>query len=192
MITHLTASHASETAHIHFAELSTEFLPSFGVQFLTILHRQILSSQNTTTVGYLENKHLLGFAIATTETQKIVQETIVRNFWRLAPFVLKRILFYPIILKYIFHTLSYGKSQRFAQAELLIIAVSHTRHQRGIGSQLIKALCTELEKKRIKSLSIATVATNSISNAFYKHLGAKKIEEFRLYNKNWNIYTLHF
>lgn len=176
-------------ASLHYAELSGDFLPSFGEPFLELLHQLILSSNHATALGFYEKNELVGFVVGTNHTGNFFSDIFKRGLPRMLPYVLRKLVLQPTTVKHFWQTLFYGNKKSDISAELIIIVVKDTAQGKGIGTQLLEQLKKEFKNKDIKTFLVSTTAENRQSNAFYSKRGGKALKKFHLYDKNWQMYV---
>ena len=189
MIIPLTTADSESVAQLHFDQLHDDFLPSFGLPFLRVLHQKLIGDPLSIGFCCKERKKLIGMVIATTNTRQLLKNVLISGFWQLTPFVLSKIINNPRSVKNIYETFFYGKSKNNKiSAELMIIAVANGYQRQGIGHLLIQKVARELLHRGIRQFKVGTLATNTKANAFYKKNSGSLYYSYYLYGKKWHVY----
>ena len=79
MIKKLTAKEAKQSALLHKQGMPNDFLPSFGISFLTLLHQELINNPRVIALGAYNHKGLIGVLIATTNTSNTMREIFLNN-----------------------------------------------------------------------------------------------------------------
>lgn len=186
------AVHLEAIAHLHANSLAGDFLPSLGVPFLHAFYRTAL--QSGTIFGYVDQEDLqvVGFVLASPETSALFRKAILgpgalRIAWAAIPSLLRQ----PQLLLKVAETFLYPGREGFAQerAELLVIAVRPDRRGQGVGKDLVNAMNAVFRERGIQSYKVTVLQSNQQANYFYQRLGFRLSGEFRLYRREWNLYT---
>lgn len=190
MIRKLTFVESHLTSNIHLRSMSDEFLPSFGIKFLEIVHHYLLKHPDVIAYGNFKNGELTGFIIGSSNSSRTLKQIIITAFFKLLPRIFRKIIKSPKIIIYLWETLILSaKNNQDISAELLIIAINFKHRKQKIGSRLFNKFSSALRKKSVKLFKIKTLKTNTASNAFYQKIGASFIFSFTLYGKVWNEYV---
>lgn len=192
MIKNLKPLDVAEAARIHLEGMPDDFLPSFGIQFLTCLYTSIIKSKSAISLGYYKNDQLVAVIIGTTNTP-VFMNGILRESWiKLLPFVIKSLIIKPFIIKSLIQTFFYGQNDsNNIPAELIVLSVDKNNRRRGIGKKLVSKLREEYIHRGIKRYKVGTLSNNIIANKFYKKVGGKYVYSFTIYNRIWNVYEYH-
>jgi ribosomal protein S18 acetylase RimI-like enzyme len=189
MIIPLTTADSEAMAQLHFDQLHDDFLPSFGLPFLRVLHQKLIGDPLSIGFCCKERKKLIGMVIATTNTRQLLKNVFISGFWKLTPFVVTKIITNPRSVKNIYETFFYGNNdQNHIKAELMIIAVVKGHQRQGIGQQLVQKVARELRHRGFHQYKVGTLSTNSKANAFYKKNGGTLYYSYFLYGKKWHVY----
>lgn len=190
MIKPLETIDTASSAQIHFEGMRNDFLPSFGINFLKVLHLQFIKSPSIIALGYFQNQsELKGIIFGTTDTHETMKKALLRCSFKLLPYVIPRLLKEPRLIHKLWETVKYGRDfPSLIKAELLILAVDKTSHRQGIGSKLISALKEEFKSQHIANFRVATLSSNKAANAFYKQLGGNILGSFSIYGRKWLVY----
>lgn len=189
----LTVNFALQSAKLHLEGMPNDFLPQFGIDFLTILHQTMITSNKVLSFGYFtKNKELVGIIFATINRKEFMHRTIMRSGRFLLPLVLKKVLTKPILILNILETLSYGsKIANRPKAEVIVLSITKAQRNLGIGSKLILHLKKQFIKKGIRTFDVGTTSTNITANNFYKKHGGQYIKSFPIYGRKWHLYQYY-
>ncbi len=177
-------------AQIHSNELSTEFLPSLGIEFLIKLYRDFVVSDGVDIIVFENRDRVCGFIIGAKDFSRVFKKIIINNFFSYLYLITRKLITKPRMIKKVFETFLYtNKEETGFTSELIVIAVSNDFHRKGIGRKLIIELEKKFKKKQIKEYKVSVNKKNKRANTFYKSLGFVKIREFSLYNKRINLLT---
>src|SRR3989344_3608742 len=181
MVRNANISDINSIVAIHFSELNSDFLPSLGIKFLSLLHFSFFNNKNTYVGVASSHDNIQGFIVGSCDFNSAFKEIICKDFIKyifiLLPHVIKR----PILLKFFLDTLLYSqKTNDKIKTELVIIAISKKYHRKGIGKHLVFALEKYLLNKRIKEYKVSVNSNNLSANMFYASLNFKKVYDFSL------------
>lgn len=189
MITQLKQSDVSKTAFLHKQGMPNDFLPSFGINFLEVLHRHLLQSRHSIGLGAFEKNELQGFIVGTTDISKLLKEIFIKSGWQFFPYIIYKVIASPKTIKYLYQTLFYGKNKNEKiKAELIILSIDEAARRKHLGSKLIKAFHKELKKLKIRKYKVGTLSTNLPANSFYRKTGGMYTYSFTIYDRTWNVY----
>ncbi len=189
----LTNNDTFSAARIHLEGMSQDFLPSFGIGFLNILHTHFLKSPDAICLGYYKKSRLYGVIVGCTDTSRFLKKVVTRGFWQFLPIVLPKLILSPKKLYYVLQTLFYGQDKfDTSKSELIILSVSKEVRRQGIGTILLKALKKEFKQQHITSFKVGALSTNQTANTFYQKLGGVFSHTISIYGKKWNVYKYDF
>ncbi|GAI39468.1 unnamed protein product [marine sediment metagenome] len=132
-ITELLPEHAFQTAKLHISGISTGFISSLGIDFVTALYEAVAKSKSSFGFVAEENGKLLGFVAFTTNINKLYKSVILKKGWRFA-LLLAGKMFSLQQIKKVFETLFYPariKKTDLPAAELLSVVVAEQARGRG-------------------------------------------------------------
>ena len=187
MIYKLTPKDSEKVALIHKSALSDDFLPSLGIKFLNTFYSGLIGKPNVFGFVYQEKNKVAGFVVGTNDMNAFFKTALKSKFFKLSFLLLFQILKRPIIIKNILETFLYPQKDSGPKAELVVIAIDDKYRGMGIGKKLVRALESEMKKRKIKEYKLTVTKRNKNANDFYTHLGFKKFSEFSLYGKEWNV-----
>jgi len=183
--------HTDQIAERHIEGISTGFISSLGIEFVTALYEAIAQSQSSFGVVAEEENRVLGFVAFTTDINKLYKSVVLKKGWRFA-LLLAGKMFSPKRLKKMFETLFYPyriRKMNLPYAELLSIVVAPEASGKGIGTQLLqKGLqgCARIGVERVKVL----VGTNNeAANRLYEKCGFALVGQINNHGIISNIYV---
>lgn len=169
----LRPAHCQEVARLHISGISTGFISSLGLPFVTALYEAIAGMDASFGFVCRLDTRIVGF-ISFTSNVNTLFKFVVRH---------KSILFFRILLKRVFslsvlkkivETLRYpntAKRRDLPDAELLSIAVASEGRGKGIARQLIDAGFEECRKRGIEKVKVLVAQQNSSANNLYQKVG---------------------
>jgi ribosomal protein S18 acetylase RimI-like enzyme len=169
----LQVVHAGQVAALHIQCISTSFISSMGIDFVTSLYEAIVKSKSSFGVVAVRNEKVLGFTAFTTNLNKLYRTVV----WR------KGLLFVLLLagnmwsrkrVKKIFETLFYPsriKKMNLPAAELLSMAVKPEERGKGLAGQLIEKGFQHCQKTGADKVKILIGADNKAGNKLYLKLG---------------------
>lgn len=191
IIKKITEEHINEVTQIHIEALSGEFLPSLGNDFLRTLYRGILEGNQSIGFVYIMEEKVVGFVLASKDTNKLFKDVIQRRWPMLVLTALKRIINSPSLLPKIFETFFYPNKVRYEDniiAELIVIAVDKKYRGEKIGKELINILNKMFFKEKIYTYKVVVFKNNKQANNFYKAVGFRFYHSAILYKNECNVY----
>lgn len=190
MIKNILLIDAKTAAQIHFEGMPGDFLAGFGIDFLEVLHRQLLSERDVIPLGWYEQNKLVGILIGTTNTQKALMGTLKKGWLHFLPFVIKKVLQSPEIIPSLWQTVMYGEKdhQQQKMGELIVLSIDKPYRRHGIASSLMQHFKKNLRAKGLTQFTVGTLATNKAANAFYQKQGGHYIGDHKIYGRVWHEY----
>ena len=193
MIRKLINSDKYQTAKLHQLCMADDFLPSFGLPFLTKLHGYMIDSTDTVCLASFDKNILEGFIIGSFNTRKMMRQILAHHFLKLAPYLITKVLINPPTIILLVQTLFYGKQRESGPpAELIIICVSEPYRHQHIGTKLIAKLQKKFKELDVCRFKVGTLKMNTAANSMYKKFGGQYIYTFKMYNSDWNVYYIKF
>ena len=187
----LQVAHAGQVAALHIQCISTGFISSLGIDFVTSLYEAIVQSKSSFGVVALRNEKVLGFAAFTTNLNKLYKSVV----WR------KGLLFALLLVgnvrsrrrvKKMFETLFYPgriKNMNLPSAELLSIAVDPEERGKGLAGQLIEKGFQHCRKTGIDKVKVLIGADNKPGNKLYLKFGFEPVGQIVNHGVLSNIYV---
>lgn len=173
MIIPLNKSHSASVARLHIEGISTGFISSLGVGFVSALYEAIAEDDNSFGFVAIEGDKVLGFVAFTANLSKLYKSVLVKNGFRFF-FILSGKLISLNTIKKIWSNLFYPKKMKemdLPDAELLSIAVAPEGRGKGIAGQLTQAGFNECAKRGIDKVKVLVAADNDAANKLYVKCG---------------------
>lgn len=182
-------------AKVHSESFPKFFLTTLGQPFLSIFYSSLLSEEQTICWGIKEQNNLIGFFVATENSDGLYKKIFLKNFFQfLIPLFIAFLKNINLLFRLI-KSFNSTKAHRVPidyNASLLSICILPTFSGKGLGKILISKLENELIQRNILKYYLTTDADSNEStnifyqkNQFYLHLnfwqGKRKMN---LYLKN--------
>lgn len=187
----LSPEHVAQVAELHVSGISTGFISSLGVDFVTSLYEAVAQSQLSFGFVAEENHEIVGFVAFTTNLGKLYKSVILRKGLHFAlllagkMFSLKRI-------KKVFETLFYPgriKKMNLPSAELLAVVIAPEGRRKGLSTQLVEKGFRECRKRRIDRVKVLVGADNEPANKLYLKCGFELAGQVDNHGVLSNIYV---
>ncbi|MHC4693943.1 MAG: GNAT family N-acetyltransferase [Planctomycetota bacterium] len=192
----LAHEHAREIARLHVSGISTGFISSLGIDFVTSLYEAIAQSNDSFGFVAEENHKILGFVAFTPNLTRLYKSVILKKGLRLG-FLLAGKMFSFRTIKKMFETLFYPsriKKMDLPCAELISTVVAPEGRGKGLASQLVEKGFQECQKRRIDKVNVIVGTDNEPANKLYQKCGFKLAGQINNHGVLSNIYvakTLH-
>lgn len=187
----LQVIHAGQVAALHIQCISTGFISSMGIDFVTSLYEAIVKSKSSLGVVAVRNEKVIGFVSFTTNLNKLYKSLIRRKGLKFALLLAGNVLSLRRIKK-IFETLSYPariKKMNLPSAELLSIAVAPEERRKGLAGQLIEKGLRLYRKTGVDKVKVLIGADNKAGNKLYLKSGFELIGQIVNHGVLSNIYV---
>jgi ribosomal protein S18 acetylase RimI-like enzyme len=187
----LQVIHAGQVAALHIQCISTGFISSMGIDFVTSLYDAIVKSKSSLGVVAVRNEKVIGFVAFTTNLNKLYKSIIRRKGLKFALLLAGNVLSLRRIKK-IFETLSYPariKKMNLPSAELLSIAVAPEERRKGLAGQLIEKGLRLYRKTGVDKVKVLIGADNKAGNKLYLKTGFELIGQIVNHGVLSNIYV---
>jgi ribosomal protein S18 acetylase RimI-like enzyme len=187
----LQAAHAGQVAALHIQCISTGFISSMGIDFVTSLYDAIVKSKSSLGVVAVRNEKVIGFVAFTTNLNKLYKSIIRRKGLKFALLLAGNVLSLRRIKK-IFETLFYPariKKMNLPPAELLSIAVAPEERRKGLAGQLIEKGLRLYRKTGVDKVKVLIGADNKAGNKLYLKTGFELIGQIVNHGVLSNIYV---
>jgi ribosomal protein S18 acetylase RimI-like enzyme len=186
----LETKHAEQIARLHIEGISTGFISSLGIDFVTALYEAII--QDKASFGFVtEDDKVLGFVAFTTNLGKLYKSVILKKGLRFA-FILAGKMLSLQRIKKVFETLFYPsriKKMNLPSAELLSIVVAPQARRKGIAMQLVRKGLRCYQKGGIDKVKVLVGADNEPANKLYLKCGFKLARQIDNHGIRSNIYV---
>ena len=187
----LQVIHAGQVAALHIQCISTGFISSMGIDFVTSLYDAIVKSKSSLGVVAVRNEKVIGFVAFTTNLNKLYKSIIRRKGLKFALLLAGNVLSLRRIKK-IFETLFYPtriKKMNLPSAELLSIAVAPEERRKGLAGQLIEKGLRLYRKTGVDKVKVLIGADNKAGNKLYLKSGFELIGQIVNHGVLSNIYV---
>jgi len=187
----LQVAHAGQVAALHIQCISTGFISSMGIDFVTSLYDAIVKSKSSLGVVAVRNEKVIGFVSFTTNLNKLYKSIIRRKGLKFALLLAGNMLSLRRIKK-ILETLSYPariKKMNLPSAELLSIAVAPEERRKGLAGQLIEKGLRLYRKTGVDKVKVLIGADNKAGNKLYLKSGFELIGQIVNHGVLSNIYV---
>ncbi len=176
-----------QISSIHLNVLGESFLNNFGIDFLKIIYRNLIESQNSIVLGSFEDKKITGYLLAVRDYSKFLKTTTSNRKLSLTYIVIKTVLRKPELLKKILTSLVKTRDEN-SHAELQFIALLPEAQGKNLGTELVQELNREFLKIGIKEYIVGTKSSNELSNKFYNRLGFMLSHKKEYFGDELNYY----
>lgn len=186
----LKVEHAPEVARLHIQGISTGFISSLGINFVTALYE--ILAQSRTSFGFVaeEGDSILGFVAFTKNLNNLYKSVILRKGFRLAFLIVGKISSLSR-LKKVFETLLYPsrtKKMNLPSAELLSTVIAPEGRRKGLATQLLQKSFLECQKRGIDNVKVLVGAANEPANKLYLKCGFEFVGQIESHGVISNIY----
>jgi len=187
----LRPEHAHQVAELHISGISTGFISSLGVDFVTALYEAIARSESG--IGFVteQNEKVIGFIAFTTNLNRLYKSIILKKGVRFAFLLTSKLCSFKRIKK-VFETLFYPsriKKKNLPSAELLSIVVAPQCRGKGLAGQLVETGFQECRKRNIDRIKVLVGADSIVANKLYLKCGFKLVERIDNHGILSNIYV---
>jgi ribosomal protein S18 acetylase RimI-like enzyme len=186
----LQVEYAQQVAALHIQCISTGFISSMGIDFVTTLYEAIVRSKSSFGFVAVRNDKVLGFAAFTTNINALYKSIVWRKGLKFALLLaghmcsLKRI-------KRMFETLFYPariKKMNLPSAELLSIAVAPEEQRKGLAGELIEMGFRHCRETGVDKVKVLIGADNTAGNKLYLKSGFEPAGQINNHGVLSNIY----
>ncbi len=187
----LQVIHAGQVAALNILCISTGFISSMGIDFVTSLYDAIVKSKSSLGVVAVRNEKVIGFVSFTTNLNKLYKSIIRRKGLKFALLLAGNVLSLRRIKK-IFETLFYPsriKKMNLPSAELLSIAVAPEERRKGLAGQLIEKGLRLYRKTGVDKVKVLIGPDNKAGNKLYLKSGFELIGQIVNHGVLSNIYV---
>ncbi|MCP4607223.1 MAG: GNAT family N-acetyltransferase [Planctomycetes bacterium] len=187
----LQVEYARQVAALHIQCISTGFISSMGIDFVTCLYEAIVQSHSSFGIVAVRNEKVLGFAAFTTNINTLFKSIIWRKGLRFALILAGQICSLKRIKK-IFETLFYPtriKNKDLPSAELLSIAIAPEEQRKGLAGQLIEKGFRHYRKTGVDKVKVLIGADNKAGNELYLKTGFEPAGQIVNHGLPSNVYV---
>ncbi len=186
----LQVEYAHQVAALHIRCISTGFISSMGIDFVTSLYEAIAQSKSSFGVVAVRDEKVLGFAAFTTNINALYKSIVWRKGPKFALLLAGRIFSLKRV-KRIFETLFYPsrtKRMNLPSAELLSIAVTGEEQRKGLAGELIEMGFRHCRKTGVDKVKVLIGADNKAGNKLYLKSGFEPAGQIINHSVLSNIY----
>jgi len=187
----LQVAHAGQVAALHIRCISTGFVSSMGIDFVTSLYEAIVKSKSSFGVVAVKKEKVLGFVAFTTNLNKLYKSVVWRKGLKFA-LLLAGNMWSRKRVKKIFETLFYPartKKMNLPPAELLSIAVGPEERRKGLAAKLIEKGFQHCRKTGVDKVKVLIGADNKAGNKLYLKFGFELVGQIVNHGVLSNIYV---
>jgi ribosomal protein S18 acetylase RimI-like enzyme len=174
MIRPAAASEIPAIVRIHRESFPAFFLTFLGGEFLTLLYRGVLEDPEGILLVAAEPGGPEGFVAGVLSQSDFYRRLLQRRKWLFAAAALRSALKRPSIVPRLWRALRRPAESRAAAADacLMSLAVAPRAEGRGLGAQLVDALCQTVSARGVTRISLTTDRTgNDRVTRFYEKQG---------------------
>ena len=187
----LQVVHAGQVAALHIQCISTSFISSMGIDFVTSLYEAIVRSKSSFGVVAVRNEKVLGFVAFTTNLNKLYRSIVWRKGLKFA-LLLAGNMWSRKRIKKIFETLFYPtriKKMNLPSAELLSMAIAPEERRKGLAGQLIEKGLRLYRKTGVDKVKVLIGADNKAGSKLYLKFGFELVGQIVNHGVLSNIYV---
>jgi ribosomal protein S18 acetylase RimI-like enzyme len=188
----LSCSYTSQVAKLHIEGISTGFISSLGVGFVTALYEAIAEDENSFGFVAVEDDKVLGFVAFSTNLSKLYKHIVFKKGLKFGFILAKKMLSIQNVKK-IWSNIFYPKRMKqmnLPDAELLSIVVSPEGRGKGIAKQLIEKGFSECANRGIDRVKVLVAADNKPANKLYQKCGFELHSQIFSHAVKSNIYVI--
>ncbi len=191
-IVELLPEHASQAAGLHIRGISTGFISSLGMDFVTSLYEAIAQDENSFGFVAEQDSSIAGFIVFTSSLGALYKSIIFRKKGIRFVFLLAGRMFSPGRIKKVFETLFYPariKKMNLPLAELLAVVVVPEGRRKGLAAELLNRGFQQCRERGIDKIKVLVGADNEPANKFYIKHGFKLVRQIENHGIISNIYV---
>lgn len=190
-IVEILPEHAPFMAELHMAGISTGFISSLGIDFVTALYETIAQSKSSFGFVAQEANKIVGFVAFTTDISKLYRSVVLRKGLRFVTLLAGKMLSLQRLKKAL-ETLFYPsriKKMALPKAELLSIAVAEEHQGKGVGLALMERGLKECVRRKIEKVKVLVGAQKERANKLYLKCGFDLVGQIENHGVLSNIYV---
>ncbi|MFC1738288.1 GNAT family N-acetyltransferase [Planctomycetota bacterium] len=187
----LQKQNMSGVAHLHVSCISTGFISSLGLDFLTALYEAIVKDFNSFCLVAEDQGKVLGFVAFTENLGRLYKSAVKSNGIKLILAIGLK-MFHPSVCQRIIQNIFYpSKTDKMdlPKAELLSIVVDPAFQGKGIAKQLCQAGLVQCRKRGIDKVKVLVAANNEPANRLYIKCGFELVIQVDSHSIPSNIYV---
>tara|TARA_A100001011_G_scaffold400649_1_gene517144 strand:- start:250 stop:828 length:579 start_codon:yes stop_codon:yes gene_type:complete len=172
-----------QLAVLHQENLEQSFLSSLGINFLSLLYKEIDEDKESVVISERKDNQVIAFVSGTDGIGRIYKNLLLRP--HLLIYTLKSVFKSPSkmhkVLELLLNSFLKNKTTNLPNHELLSIVVNPAFQGEGCAEILFNRLCDYFKKKNVKSFKIIVGGNLTRANAFYKKMGAMSIKTIQVH-----------
>ncbi len=191
VITDINHDHAAQIAKLHIQGISTGFISSLGIDFVTALYEAIAQSESSFGFVAQEADKIVGFVAFTADINVLYRSVILRKGLRFVLLLAGKMLSLQRLGR-TFETLFYPsriKKMDLPKAELLSIVVAEEHQSKGVGLALVERGFEECVHRKIEKVKVLVGARKEPANKFYLKCGFELVGQIENHGVLSNIYV---
>ena len=191
MIKPLSKSYSSQVASLHISGISTGFISSLGIEFVTALYEAIAEDKNSFGFVAVEDDKVLGFVAFSTNLSKLYKYVVLKKGLKFAFILARKMTSFRVFRKVLDNTFYPNKMKKMElpNAELLSIVVVEEGRGKGVAAQLIEKSFEQCKNRDIDKVKVLVGAENLPANKLYKKCGFEFHSEIENHGVISNIYV---
>ena len=170
-----------DAASLHIASIPSGFLPTLGLNFLSLMYRCIDEAASTILITTYKDDQLVGFVTGSVGKANLYRLMLSHPFGLV--FALLPVLISIKKVRKIFSILSHSSGSvraSYPAPELLTICVNSSFRRRGIADELYVKLCNDFKSKSVNEFVII-VGKALDANRFYLKQGATVVGQLQVH-----------
>ncbi len=187
----LQSEHAEQVARLHIESISTGFIGSLGIDFVTALYEAIAQSKSSFGFVAQEANKIVGFVAFTVNINNLYVSIVLRKGLRFG-FLLAGRMFSQQRIKRVFETLLYPvriRKMHLPKPELLSIVVAEEQRGEGIASAMIRKGFEECVRRKIKEVKVLVAVQKKSANKLYLKCGFEPVGQLENHGVLSNVYV---
>jgi len=183
-------SDIEDISRLHHEGITSGFLSSLGMKFLSKFYSFMLNSKNAFLVVAENKGKIVGFISGCSDINYFYREFKRNNLISIFLILFPK-FFNPVFLRKIFETMKYAsrEDESSPKAELVSIVVGEEFRRRGVGRKLLRKFLKKMGKRKIDIVKVVVGADLKEAINFYEKEGFKFYSTINLHNDmNSKIY----
>jgi hypothetical protein len=178
-----------DVASLHIASIPSGFLPTLGLNFLSLMYRCIDEAASTILITKYKDDQLVGFVTGSVGTANLYRLMLLHPFTLV--FALLPLVFSAKKVRKIFSILNHSSGSvraSYPAPELLTICVNSSFRRQGVADELYVKLCNHFKSKSVNEFVII-VGKALDANQFYLKQGASVVGQLQVHaGSNSNVF----
>ncbi len=187
----LESQYCEDVAKLHIEGISTGFISSLGLKFVTALYYTICRHKSSFGFVAVDSGKVIGFVAFSTKLSGLYKFACLRYGIKFG-FILFKYLFSIERFKKIFANTLYAANTKkvdLPDAELLSIAVAPDGRGKGIAEQMVRTGLAECGSRGIDKVKVLVDAKNEPANRLYQKTGFVLADQIDSHGVLSNVYV---